>query len=283
MSTRSTSNDLVSPLSNPESVIRHRRRNLGDPSLLLNFEEINMNHNNVQGPPPVGPPPQNHNGPPGLDLQNPAPDLRTMEELLTLRHHDTINAAAGGTFMKRRPKECYDLIKNMTAHHNDWDTSSHRGESSSSTTSSSSKIASLDPDLNEVSIPRVVGDNDLGDHTCPVYYTYVKLQSIPNPREEIKAITTRSGNILVGPSVPLPPLSSSSKEVERDPEMITDQLPPSLVSKSSELPKQNPHQPPIPYPSRLNKEKLQDKSDIQVHKFLQMFKKRHFNISLAEL
>nr|GEY36942.1 reverse transcriptase domain-containing protein [Tanacetum cinerariifolium] len=42
---------------------------------------------------------------------------------LTLRHHDTINAATGGTFMKRLPEECYDLIKNMTAHHNDWDTS----------------------------------------------------------------------------------------------------------------------------------------------------------------
>ncbi|GJW93966.1 hypothetical protein Tco_0173638 [Tanacetum coccineum] len=40
---------------------------------------------------------------------------------LTLRHRDTINAAAGGTFMKRRPEECYDLIENMTAHHNDWD------------------------------------------------------------------------------------------------------------------------------------------------------------------
>nr|GEV62530.1 reverse transcriptase domain-containing protein [Tanacetum cinerariifolium] len=45
---------------------------------------------------------------------------------LTLRHRDTINAAAGGTFMKRRPKECYDLIENMTAHHNDWDTSTQR-------------------------------------------------------------------------------------------------------------------------------------------------------------
>nr|GEV94235.1 reverse transcriptase domain-containing protein [Tanacetum cinerariifolium] len=42
---------------------------------------------------------------------------------LTLRHRDTINAAAGGTFMKRRPEECYDLIGNMITHHNDWDTS----------------------------------------------------------------------------------------------------------------------------------------------------------------
>nr|GEW58605.1 hypothetical protein [Tanacetum cinerariifolium] len=41
----------------------------------------------------------------------------------TLRHRDTINAAAGGTFMKRHPEECYDLIENMTAHNNDWDTS----------------------------------------------------------------------------------------------------------------------------------------------------------------
>ncbi|GJW47520.1 reverse transcriptase domain-containing protein [Tanacetum coccineum] len=48
------------------------------------------------------------------------------------------------------------------------------------------------------------------------------------------------------------------------------------------IPKRNPHQPPIPYPLRLNKEKLQDKSDIQIHSFLQMFKKLHFNISFAE-
>nr|GEW39726.1 reverse transcriptase domain-containing protein [Tanacetum cinerariifolium] len=38
---------------------------------------------------------------------------------LTLRHRDIINAAAGGTFMKRRLEECYDLIENMTVHHND--------------------------------------------------------------------------------------------------------------------------------------------------------------------
>ncbi|GJZ75692.1 reverse transcriptase domain-containing protein [Tanacetum coccineum] len=82
--------------------------------------------------------------------------------------------------------------------------------------------------------------------------------TIPNPREEIKAITIRSGIVLAEPSVPLPTLSSSSKEVDQDPEIITDQS------------------------SRLNKEKLQDKSDIQVHKFLQMFKKLYFNISLAE-
>nr|GFA04354.1 reverse transcriptase domain-containing protein [Tanacetum cinerariifolium] len=67
----------------------------------------------------------------------PVTQIDTLYNRLTLRHRDTINAAAGGTFMKRRPEECYDLIENMTAHHNDWDTSVQRSETSSSITSSS--------------------------------------------------------------------------------------------------------------------------------------------------
>nr|GEX68717.1 reverse transcriptase domain-containing protein [Tanacetum cinerariifolium] len=31
-------------------------------------------------------------------------------------------SSSGRTFMKRRPEECYDLIENMTAHHNGWNT-----------------------------------------------------------------------------------------------------------------------------------------------------------------
>nr|GFA07428.1 reverse transcriptase domain-containing protein [Tanacetum cinerariifolium] len=66
----------------------------------------------------------------------PVTQIDTFYNGLTLRHRDTINAAAGGTFIKRRPEECYDLIENMTVHHNDWDTSTQRSESSSSITSS---------------------------------------------------------------------------------------------------------------------------------------------------
>ncbi|GJR66010.1 reverse transcriptase domain-containing protein [Tanacetum coccineum] len=104
--------------------------------------------------------------------------------------------------------------------------------------------------------------------------------TVPNPQEDLKVITTQSGVTLVGPFVPPPPLSSS-KEVEPEPETITDQLPPAPVPSPVVL-EQNPHQPLIPYPSRLNKKKLQDKADIQIHVFLQMFKKIYFNISFAE-
>nr|GFA43368.1 reverse transcriptase domain-containing protein [Tanacetum cinerariifolium] len=56
----------------------------------------------------------------------PVTQIDTSYNGLILRHRDTINAAAGGTFMKRRPEECYDLIKNINAHYNDWDTPAHR-------------------------------------------------------------------------------------------------------------------------------------------------------------
>ncbi|GJS35723.1 reverse transcriptase domain-containing protein [Tanacetum coccineum] len=73
----------------------------------------------------------------------PATQIDTFYNGLTLRHWDTINAVVGGTFMKRLPEECYDLIENMTAHHNDWDISPQKGESSRSITSSSPEIAAL--------------------------------------------------------------------------------------------------------------------------------------------
>nr|GEX27977.1 reverse transcriptase domain-containing protein [Tanacetum cinerariifolium] len=158
MSTRSSGRNLVPPLEDLERTIR--RRNRSDPVLLFNFEEINMANNiktimsdlllrelrneitNFRQRPDESlfkaweryklsiDHFSNHN-------MLPVTQIDTFYNWLTLRHRDTINVAAGGTFMKRRPEECYDLIENMTAHHNDWDTSIQRSESSSSITSSS--------------------------------------------------------------------------------------------------------------------------------------------------
>nr|GEV61500.1 reverse transcriptase domain-containing protein [Tanacetum cinerariifolium] len=81
----------------------------------------------------------------------PVTQIDTFYNGLTLRHHDTINAAAGGTFMERRPEECYDLTKNMTAHHNYWDTSAQRSESTSSIASySDPEIIALKAEMVEI-------------------------------------------------------------------------------------------------------------------------------------
>nr|GEX18480.1 reverse transcriptase domain-containing protein [Tanacetum cinerariifolium] len=154
MSTHSTSSNLFSPLRDPESLIR--RRNLGESSSFFDFEEVMSIPHNNPGPPPTGPPPLNNNGPPPVVRPNgPAP--RSMEELsqpsihgrggpialipiqaTDFRLRDTINAAAGGTFMQKTSEECYDLIENMTAHHNHWDTSATRDETSRNISSTES-------------------------------------------------------------------------------------------------------------------------------------------------
>nr|GFA02925.1 reverse transcriptase domain-containing protein [Tanacetum cinerariifolium]GFA03313.1 reverse transcriptase domain-containing protein [Tanacetum cinerariifolium] len=56
---------------------------------------------------------------------------------------------SGGTFMQKTPEECYELIENMTAHHNHWDTSVIQDEtsriiSSTSTTESLKVVRQLE-------------------------------------------------------------------------------------------------------------------------------------------
>nr|GEZ60863.1 hypothetical protein [Tanacetum cinerariifolium] len=82
----------------------------------------------------------------------------------------------------------------------------------------------------------------------------------------MKAIITRSGVAYEGPSIP-PTFSSPLKEEEREPKVTKDKLNP----KSS-----------IPYPSRLNDQKLREKTNSQMLKFLQIFQRLHFDLSFAD-
>nr|GFA78700.1 hypothetical protein [Tanacetum cinerariifolium] len=71
--------------------------------------------------------------------------------MVTKHKNEITNFHQRGTFMKRRPEECYDLIENMTAHHNAWDTSTQRSELSSSITSSSDpEIAALKAEMADI-------------------------------------------------------------------------------------------------------------------------------------
>ncbi|GJT57781.1 hypothetical protein Tco_0992835 [Tanacetum coccineum] len=121
--------------------------------------------------------------------------------------------------------------------------------------------------------------------------------TIANPKGELKAITTRSGIVLDGLSVPMPLPFINPEEEEQVEETLTDpelveytikvphplvQKPQAPLQKSYEMPKRDPLHLNIPYPSRMNKEKQQDKDEIQIHKFWQMFKQLHINISLID-
>nr|GEU70730.1 reverse transcriptase domain-containing protein [Tanacetum cinerariifolium] len=179
---------------------------------------------------------------------------------LTLRHRDTNNAAAGGSFMKRRPEECYDLIENMTAHHNDWDTSAQRNESSNSITSSSdTEIVALKAEIAEINknLMRVLQVNQQvkavtpncetcgGPHSfndCPATVgntqNFMKMNTasssgsgtfpsntITNPKEDLNGITTRSGTAYQRPTIPTTS-SSLPSVVERETEATKDTVHP---------------------------------------------------------
>nr|GEU75453.1 reverse transcriptase domain-containing protein [Tanacetum cinerariifolium] len=259
-----------------------------------------MNNNHNQEPPP-------HNGPPLMvRLNGHAP--RMMEELcqpsingrggpiapiliqatdfglltqidtfyngLTLSHRDTINAAAGGTFMQKTPEECYELIENMTAHHNHWDTLAIRDEtsrniSSTSTTESPEVVRQLEMmnknfsemmrQFQTVKAVDTKCETCSGPHSfteCPAVGGYTKETAyattdtgslpsniVPNPREDLKAITTRSGVTLAGPSVSPPPLSKepspastyfSTISSSKIPEVTKDTIQPIILNKLPE-------------------------------------------------
>nr|GFB37262.1 reverse transcriptase domain-containing protein [Tanacetum cinerariifolium] len=109
----------------------------------------------------------------------------------------------------------------------------------------------------------------------------------------MKVVTTRSGLAYEGPSI----LTNSSLEkvVERDTKEITEKdhsncqgstahiqslVDPISIPKPDVL-KTQP-KPNIPYPSRLNDQKLREKATNQMEKFFQIFHDLHFDISFAE-
>nr|GFA14581.1 reverse transcriptase domain-containing protein [Tanacetum cinerariifolium] len=112
--------------------------------------------------------------------------------------------------------------------------------------------------------------------------------TIPNPKGEMKAITTRSGVVYERPLIPTP-----KKVVERETKETTDKEQSNFQGSTAHI--QSPvtpipepdvsktlHKPNIPYPSRLNDQKLREKATNLMDKFSQIFQDLHFDISFAD-
>ncbi|GJY70221.1 reverse transcriptase domain-containing protein [Tanacetum coccineum] len=138
-------------------------------------------------------------------------------------------------------------------------------------------------------------------------------QTVTNPRQQINAITTRSGKTLEGPSTPLVPtpvVSIPSKEPEQNPKTSTEKVqnpnlentahvPPPEEEESifMEIPKpkakktvnveiqdlNSPRPIPskLPYPERM-KVRENDKPSAQHSRFLKMFKQLRLEIGLKD-
>nr|GEV26489.1 reverse transcriptase domain-containing protein [Tanacetum cinerariifolium] len=135
--------------------------------------------------------------------------------------------------------------------------------------------------------------------------------TITNPKEYLKGITTRSGIAYKGPTIPT--TSSPPKVVESETEVTKDTVPltnngstkdvqPLVVQVETSIPNSEPivapvvepveapvsapkpnPKPSIPYPSRLHKQKLRDKANDQKEKIFQIFQDLNFNISFTDV
>nr|GEU93911.1 reverse transcriptase domain-containing protein [Tanacetum cinerariifolium] len=117
--------------------------------------------------------------------------------------------------------------------------------------------------------------------------------TVPNPEGEMKVVTTRSGLAYEGPSIPTE--SPLEKVDEQNTEEILDKehsnslgstaqvQPPvmPILIPEPDVSRAQP-KPTIPYPFRLNDQKLREKATNQMEKFFQIFHDFHFDISFAD-
>nr|GEY72401.1 reverse transcriptase domain-containing protein [Tanacetum cinerariifolium] len=134
--------------------------------------------------------------------------------------------------------------------------------------------------------------------------------TITNPKEYLKGITTQSGIVYKGHTIPT--TSSPPQVVKRETEVTKDMMPltnnestkdvqPPVVQVKTHIPnfepvvapvvepveapvsalKPNP-KPSIPYPSRLHDQKLCEKVNDQMEKIFQIFRDLNFNISFTD-
>nr|GFA10518.1 reverse transcriptase domain-containing protein [Tanacetum cinerariifolium] len=117
--------------------------------------------------------------------------------------------------------------------------------------------------------------------------------TVPNPKGEMKAVTTRSGLAYEGPSIPTE--SPLEKVDEQNTEEILDKEHSNSLGSTAQVQSlvvpisipepdvlSNQKKPTIPYPSRLNDQKLREKATNQMEKFFQIFHDLHFDISFAD-
>nr|GEX45319.1 reverse transcriptase domain-containing protein [Tanacetum cinerariifolium] len=280
----------------------------------------------------------------------PVTQIDTFYNGFTLRHRDTIIDASGGTFMKRRLEECYDLIKNTTAHHNDWDTSAQWRASHCPNPPPAYQASGYQAPVHQPLIPQpqvvttteftnYMKENDAilknmqtnmtsltnSNHELKnMFGQFMKMNTasssgsgtlpsntITNPKEDLKGITTRSGIAYQGPTIPTTS-SSSPKVVEHETEVTKDTLHPTnngrtkdvqppVVRVENPIPNSEPviapiiepvvapgsapkpnQKPSIPYSFKPHDQKLCDKANDQKEKFFQIFQDLNFSISFAD-
>nr|GEX60377.1 reverse transcriptase domain-containing protein [Tanacetum cinerariifolium] len=214
---------------------------------------------------------------------------------------DSLNATTGGNLLNKTTREALKIIENKLKVRYSRSKSNVSRVNTNSRDSVSKTDDRIDKLADQISnLVEIVNKQVITPATAKaVEKTYASTlgtllsNTVPSPKGEMKAVTTRSGLAYEGPSIPTN--SPLKKVVERDTMEITDKehsncqesttqvQPPVIPISISEpdVPRTQP-KPTIPYPSRLNDQKLREKATNQMEKFFQIFHDLHFDISFAD-
>nr|GEU48207.1 hypothetical protein [Tanacetum cinerariifolium] len=226
---------------------------------------------------------------------------------------DSLNAAAGGNILSKTTRDALKIIENKSkvrysrCKSNVSRVNTNSRECYSKTNDRIDKLADQISNLVEIVNKQVITPATVKavEKSCVIcggahaYYDCIATDSnqssvcvataptsgtlrsnnIPNPKGEMKAVTTRSGLAYEGPSIPTK--SSLEKVVEREIEETTDKEKPNYRGSTAHIqplvvltPIPEPDvlktqpKPNIPYPSRLNDQKLPEKATNQMENLL---------------
>ncbi|GJY03757.1 hypothetical protein Tco_0369697 [Tanacetum coccineum] len=266
--------------------------------------------------------------------------LDTFYNSLNSNDQDALDSAAGGNFLDKMPQEGLAIIESKSkvrysrSRANDSRVSTDAPLSNSSSSNNSFDMQQIAASLgyvkaNDAILKNVQNQNQgLQNQMANVTSLLTNLcenfknpastsrpgtlpsQTVTNPRQQINAITTRSGKILEEPSTPLVPtpvVSNPQKEPELNPATSTKKVQnpnlenaahvPSPGEEDSifmEIPKPkakktinveiqdlNLNQSRLPYPERM-KVRGHDKPSAQYSRFLNMFKQLRLEIGLKD-
>nr|GEV74290.1 reverse transcriptase domain-containing protein [Tanacetum cinerariifolium] len=173
------------------------------------------------------------------------------------------------------PKECYELIENITAYHNHWDTSATRDETSrnfsSTSTTESPEVRQLEMmNKNFLEMMRQIQTVKTVDTKC---------ESCGGPHSFTEcpaadAYTQGPLMLLRVPEVTKDTVQPSTENIQ--PLIIQSQVPidvPVVAPKSKQT---------IPYPSRVTKQKLREKDDNLALKFVEICRKLRFDLTFVD-
>nr|GEV20938.1 reverse transcriptase domain-containing protein [Tanacetum cinerariifolium] len=126
----------------------------------------------------------------------------------------------------------------------------------------------------------------------PSSSTSLPSNTIPDTKGEAKAITTRSGMSYKEPPIPPPGVEQqepteettdtelpSTEDIQTPLVQVEVQVDKPIEEPSVVIPKAKAN---LPFPSRLQKEKLRKKDDILAAKFMEIFRDLHFELSFAD-